>query len=142
MEPTTTHRPPELADQPLPVILKELGNDMSLLIRQEFELLKAETTEKGKKAGVGLGAIGGAGVMALLGLMALTATLILVLDLFLPTWLAALIVTVAWLAGAAVLGLFGKNKVQEATPAAPEQTIETVKEDVSWAKTQMQSAKR
>jgi len=32
--------------------------------------------------------------------------------------------------------------VQEATPPAPEQTVETLKEDVEWAKTQTRSAAR
>jgi hypothetical protein len=56
-------------------------------------------------------------------------------------WIAALIVTVLWAAVAGVLALVGRNKVQEATPPAP-QTVETVKEDVQWAKTQKPSAGR
>jgi hypothetical protein len=40
-----------------------------------------------------------------------------------------------------VLALTGKGRMQQAAPAAPEQTIETVKEDVQWAKTQRQSAR-
>jgi hypothetical protein len=67
------------------------------------------------------------------------ATLILLLDLAMPAWLAALIVTVAYGAVAAVLALRGKQRVAEATPAAPEQTIESVKEDVQWAKTRATS---
>jgi hypothetical protein len=45
-------------------------------------------------------------------------------------------VTVLWAAVAGVLALTGKKKVQEASPVMPEQTVETVKEDVQWAKTQ------
>jgi hypothetical protein len=58
------------------------------------------------------------------------------------TWLAALIVTVVWGIVAAVLALRGKREVQEASPPAPEQTIETIKEDAEWAKTQVRSAGR
>ena len=58
------------------------------------------------------------------------------------TWLAALIVGVLWLAVAGVLALQGKEKVQEATPPVPEQATESVKEDVEWAKTRAQSARR
>ena len=78
--------------------------------------------------------LAGAGVTALLGLGALTALLIIVLDSFLPLVVAALIVTLLWLAVAAVLALSGKKALQSATPPVP-QTVETVKEDIQWAKT-------
>ena len=54
----------------------------------------------------------------------------------LDVWLSALIVTVVYAAIAGVLALMGKKKVQQATPPVPEQTVETLKEDVEWAKTQ------
>jgi nitrate/nitrite transporter NarK len=111
-------------------------------VRQELELAKVEMTEKGKKAGIGAGLIGGAGVAGLLALGALTACLVALLDTAMVTWLAALIVTVVWAAIAAVLALRGRDRVQEMGPAVPEQTIETVKEDVEWAKTQTPSAGR
>ncbi len=86
-------------------------------MRQEIKLAQAEVTEKGKHRGKGAGMLAGAAVLALLGLGALTAFLIIVLDSFLPLWLAALIVTLLWLAIAAVLGLAGKNAIQRAHPA-------------------------
>ena len=70
-----------------------------------------------------------------------TAFLIALLDLGMVTWLAALIVTVIYGAIAAVLAMRGKNKIQEATPPAP-QTVDTLKEDVEWAKTRKPSAAR
>jgi len=115
-------------------LFKELSSETSTLIRQEMALARAELTETGKRAGVGAGMLGGAGVAGLLTLGALTAFLIAVLDTAMDTWLAALIVTVLWGAVAAVLALQGRNKLKEATPPAP-QTVETVKEDVRWAKT-------
>lgn len=132
----------ELRERPIGDLLKQLSQETSTLVRQELELAKAEMTEKGKRAGTGAGILGGAGVAGLLALIALTLTLIYALDTGMPTWVAALIVTVLWAAAAGVLALTGKNKVQEATPAVPEQTVETVKEDVEWAKTQKQSAGR
>jgi hypothetical protein len=48
---------------------------------------------------------------------------------------------VLWTIVAAVLGMSGKKALQAATPPAP-QTVETVKEDIQWAKTQTGSAKR
>jgi hypothetical protein len=79
----------------------------------------------------------GPGRSAALG--ALTACFILALNAVMPAWLAALIVALVYGAIAAFLALRGRDKVKQATPLVPEQTIETVKEDVEWAKTQMRS---
>ena len=57
-------------------------------------------------------------------------------------WLAAFIVTVAYGAVAGVLALTGKTKVQQATPPVPEQATESVKEDVQWAKSRAQAARK
>ena len=65
---------------PVGELLKQLASETSTLVRQELELAKAEMREKGRKAGPGLGMIGGAGVVALLALGTLTAFVILVLD--------------------------------------------------------------
>jgi len=124
----------ELREQSVGDLLKRLSQETSTLVRQEMALARAEITEQGKRAGTGAGMLGGAGVAGLLTLGALTATVIGVLDTAMAFWLAALIVTVIWGAIAGVLALQGRNKIKEATPPAP-QTVETVKEDVRWAKT-------
>lgn len=118
-------------------LFKQLSEDLSSLVRQELKLAQVEMTEKGKKAGLGAGLLGAGGIVGLLALGALTACLIAALATGMETWLAALIVAVVYAAAAGVLALGGKNKVSEATPPAPEQTIETVKEDAQWAKTQL-----
>ena len=128
----------EPRDQSIGELVKDLANETSTLVRQEIDLAKAEMTDRGKRLGKGAGIIGAAALVGLLAAGALTACLIAALDLAMPTWLAALIVTVVYAAGAAVLALQGKEKVGEATPPVP-QTMETVKEDVQWAKTQMTS---
>jgi len=130
----------DLRQEPIGELLKRLSNETTQLMRQELELAKAELAEKGKTAGQGAGMFGAAGVTALLGLGALTACLILALNHAVADWLAALIVAAVWTAAAGVLALRGRDKVQEASPPIPEQTVETVKEDVQWAKTQRQSA--
>jgi apolipoprotein N-acyltransferase len=131
----------ELREQSIGELLKHLSEQTAMLVRQELDLAKAEMQQRGKRAGLGLGLIGGGGVLALAAVGALTATLILVLAEWMDAWLAALIVTVVYAAGAAVLALQGKEKVGEATPPVP-QTMETVKEDVQWAKTQVRSDSR
>ena len=103
-------------------------------------LAKAELSEKGKEAGEGAGLFGGAGVVGLLAAGALTAAIIALLDKAMDTWLAALIVAVVYGAIAAVLALRGKQELQQAAPPVPEQTVDSVKEDVAWAKTRARSA--
>ena len=129
-------------DRPVAELLKELSNQTTTLVRQELELAKAEMAEKGKKAGLGAGMFGGAGLVGLFALGALTTCLIAALDTAMELWLAALIVTVVYAAIAGALALLGKQKTQEATPPAPEQAIDSTKEDVQWAKTRAKSAKR
>ena len=123
----------DLRERPIGELLKQLSQETATLVRQEMELAKAELTESGKKAGLGVGLFGAAGVVGFLTLATLTATIILVLNIWLPAWAAALIVTVVYATIAGVLALQGKERVKEATPPA-KQTVETVKEDVEWAK--------
>ena len=116
--------------------MNQLTTQVPELIRSEIRLAQAELTEKGKRAGLGIGLFGGAGVVALYGVGALIATLILLLALAMDAWLAALIVTVVLFAVAGVLALVGKKQVDEATPVAPEMAIEGVKEDIATVKGQ------
>ena len=132
----------ELRERPLGEVAGELTRDLSLLVRQEIELAKAEMTEKGRVAAPGLGMIGGAGVTGLMAAGALTAFLILALSIFLPEWLSALIVGAVLVGVTYVLVKQGKERVQKAGSPIPEQTIETVKEDVEWAKTRATSARK
>src|SRR5947209_11733827 len=116
-------------------LVKQLSEQASRLARQEVELAKAELAVKGKRAGLGAGMFGGAGVFGFYALGALTATAILALSEAVTAWLAALIVTVVLAAIAGVLALQARRKVQQAVPPGPEQTTESVKEEVQWAKT-------
>ena len=132
----------DLKDRPIGELLRQLSQETATLVRQEIDLAKAEVTEKGKKAGMGAGMFGAAGIVGFLALGALTAFLILALNEFLPAWAAALIVTVVYAAIAGVLAMQGKEKVKEASPPVPEQTVETVKGDIQWAKNQTRSGSR
>jgi uncharacterized membrane protein YqjE len=122
-------------------LVKQLSEQTSTLVRQEIELAKAELAEKAKATGIGAGMFGGAGLLGLLALGALTACFILALDKGMASWLAALIVAAVYGAAAGVLALAGRDRVKEGMPPAPEQTIESVKEDVQWAKTRAKSAR-
>jgi uncharacterized membrane protein YqjE len=136
------NRQPDGSERPIGELLKQLSQETTTLVRQEIDLAKAEMSQKGKRAGLGAGMFGGAGVAGLLALVALTIAAIAALDTGMPTWLAAVIVAVVWAAIAGLLALQGRQKVQAATPPAPEQAIESTKEDVQWAKTRATSARR
>jgi len=138
---TSADHADELRDRPIGELLKQLANETTTLVRQELDLAKAEMREKAGKAGPGVGMWGAAGVTALLAGGALTAFLILALDGVMPNWLAALLVGVVYAAIAGVLYVSGKHRVEEAGSPVPQKTIESVKEDVQWAKHPTTSAK-
>jgi len=139
---TTHQQDGDLRERPIGELLKQLSNETTTLVKQELDLAKAEMAQKGQQAGKGAGMFGGAGILGFLALAALTAALIMAIDKATANWLAALIVAAVYAAIAGILALQGRNKVREAVPPAPEQTVESVKEDVQWAKTRTQSARR
>ena len=129
---TAQHGAPE--GQTLGALVHQLSQQIPELIRSEIRLAQAEVAEKGKRAGVGLGMFSVAGLLAFFAVATFIATAILGLAHVVDAWLAALIVAVVLLAGAAAVGLMGKNKVAEATPAAPERAIKGIKDDVATVK--------
>jgi uncharacterized membrane protein YqjE len=130
---------PDARERPIGELVKDLAGQTSTLVRQEIQLAQAELTSKGKTAGRGVGMLVAAAIAGLLALIALTWGLIAALDTGLPLWLAALIVMLLWGIVGAVLATRGRKELQQATPPVP-QTVETVKEDIQWAKTQTGSA--
>jgi hypothetical protein len=125
--------PTDARERPIGELVKDLSSQTSTLVRKEIELARAEIQQKGKVAGKGAGMLAGAAVAGLLALGALTAALIALLDKAMATWVAALIVMALWAVVALVLAKSGQKALQRATPPAP-QTVETVKEDIQWAK--------
>ena len=132
----------DLQDASAAELVKQLSEQTSRLVHHEMELAKAELAVKGKRAGIGAGMFGGAGTFGLYALGALTAAIIAALATAVDTWLAALIVAVVYGAIAGVLALTGKKKVQEAVPPVPEDTVESVKEDVQWTKARAQQGRQ
>jgi hypothetical protein len=123
-------------------LLKHLSEQTTELIRKEIELAKAELSQKGKVAGAGAGLLGGAAALGLLAAGALTAFIVLLLSEAMDAWLAALIVSVVYAAIAGALALAGRDRVRAGMPPAPEQAVESVKEDMQWAKNQAKSVRR
>jgi membrane protein len=128
--PATTSTP----DDSVAALIKQVTEESSRLVRTELKLAQVEMTDKAKTAGVGIGAFGAAGVLALFGIGCLIITAIFALALVLPTWAAALIVGVVVLAVAGVAALVGKKKVTEAAPPVPSEAVDNVKADVAEIK--------
>ena len=128
-------------ERPIGELVRDLSQQTSTLVRKEIQLAQAELQQKGKIAGKGAGMLGGAAAAGLLALGALTAALITLLDDAMATWVAALIAMALWAIVAAVLAKAGQNALKRATPPAP-QTVETVKEDIQWAKNPTGSVQR
>lgn len=136
------HSPAALTELSVPELMRQLSDQTATLVRQELELAKAELTVKGKRVGIGAGMFGAAGVFGLYALGALTAAVILALGLAVAGWVAALIVAAVYGAVAGGLALSGKSNVQRGVPPIPEQTVQTVREDVTVAKQRAQEGRR
>ena len=119
-------------------LFQQLSTQTATLVRQEIKLAQLELQEKGKRAGLGAGMFGGAGLVALYGVGALVAAAVLALATAVDPWLAALIVAAVLLLVAGVLALSGKRQVKQATPPVPEQALESVQRDVDEVKERAQ----
>jgi hypothetical protein len=126
--------PAEAEERSVSELLQQLTEQTTRLAQKEIELAKAEMAAKGKRLGIGAGAFSAAGSIALFALGAVTAAAILGLATALEDWLAALIVAGVYLLVAGALALFGRSKVQAATPPVPEQAAESVREDLESTK--------
>ncbi|MDQ3608189.1 MAG: phage holin family protein [Actinomycetota bacterium] len=115
-------------------LVKQLTEQTKTLVKQEMRLAQAELQEKGKKVGIGAGMFGIGGLVAFFGAATLIAALVLALATALAPWLSALIVGVVLLAVAGGAALVGKKQIEQATPPVPQQTVETVKQDVDHVK--------
>ena len=131
---TTSGDRTDLSEEPLGAVVHRLSEQIPELVRSEIRLAQAELAQKGKSAGIGVGLFSAAGLFALYGLAALFTTAIVLLDLALPLWAAALIVTGVLFAIAGIAALTGKKQVSQATPPAPEKAIAGVKQDVATIK--------
>ncbi len=119
-------------DKSLGELVATATQDLSLLVHQEIALAKAEIKRDVTAAGKGAGMFGGAGFTGLFALLFLSVALAFALGR--PTTLGVgfLLVGVLYALAAAVLALSGKKQLAKVGP--PEKTIESVKDDLAWAK--------
>lgn len=136
------HNGAELEDRSVADLVKQLTEQTRTLARQEIELAKAELAAKGRKAGIGAGMLGAAGLLGFFAFAVLTACFVLGLVTAMAPWLAALVVAVVYGAIAGVLALTGRKEIRAATPPVPEQAVDEVKEDVRWTKQRARAGRR
>jgi hypothetical protein len=121
------------SDRSLGELFSEMTSDLTLLLRKELDLAKAETKEELRKAGTAAGAFGGAAFAGYMAVVLLSFAAAWGLAAVIPTGWAFLIVGVLYGIVGAVLFLGGRHRMKQVSPV-PEQTVETLKEDVQWAK--------
>jgi Flp pilus assembly protein TadB len=134
---TATIKPPsaetdatDLADRSTADLVKLAAEQVSRLVRDELKLAQTELAEKGKRAGIGVGLFGTAGVVSLYGVGVLIAAAVLGLATALEPWIAALIVAVVLVLLAGLLALIGRGQVKKAVPPAPTEAVRNVKADI------------
>ena len=134
--------PPAQADRPITELLKELAGQVSLLVRQEFELARAEILRKLSEARGPAAAFGLAALFALGAFGALTALLIIAIALVVPLWSAALAVTVIFAVVAGAAAATGRSQLRRLGSPVPTQTIQTIKEDVNAVRSGIERGRR
>jgi hypothetical protein len=130
------------SEPPLGELFRQLSDDATRLIRQEIALGKVEMRETGSALARDGAKVGIAAGIGLLGAMAGTAFLIVGLGALIGNyWLSSLIVTVAMLVVAAVLGKGAIDDIRS-RDLKPTETLETLRADAEWAKREADIVKR
>lgn len=111
-------------------LVQQLSEQTAVLVRKEMRLAQVELQEKGKRAGIGAGMFGGAGLVALYGAGAVVAAVIMLVATAIEPWISAVIVGVVLLAIAGLMALLGRRQVEQATPPKPERAMKSVQDDV------------
>jgi F0F1-type ATP synthase assembly protein I len=127
----TAATPPDGSERSLSELVSSMSQDLSTLVRKELELAKEETRAEIAKVTRAGSSVGGAAAAGLYAGVALVMALGYLLDLLLPTGMAFLLVAVVLGAAAAVLAKKAQREIQDIDPA-PQQTIETMKENAQW----------
>ncbi len=125
---------PKRPERSLGELFGEMTSEVSTLFRQEVQLAKTEAKDEASRAAKGVGMFAGAGVAAWMALLFVSLALAWLLDQAMNTALAFLIVGLIWVIAAAVLALVGKSRIKSVEPLPT--TVQTIKEDVEWAKQQ------
>src|SRR3954454_12281507 len=125
--PMTADGRPDVEGASVGALIGEVTKDLSVLMRQELELAKAELKIEAKKAGAGAGLFGAAGFAGYMVLLFLSIALWWALSHLVGHSWSALIVAVLWGIVGAVAFVMGRKKFQQVNPK-PERTVDTLQE--------------
>jgi hypothetical protein len=123
-------------DRSLGQMFADLSRETRTLIQQEIQLARTEITEKASRMAKGAGFIVGGALLAYGGLLAVVAAVVLGLIAFgLPAWAGALLGGIVVAGVGYVLIRCGLATLRP-LELAPRQTMDTLKEDVQWLRSQ------
>lgn len=114
-------------------LFSRMTGDVSTLVRKELELAKVEIKEEAKAAGKASGKLGVAALTGYLSVLFASLAVAFLLDQLMPTSLAFAIVAILYGIAALVMARSGRRQLKTVNPR-PEETVETLREDVEWAK--------
>lgn len=117
-------------------LLRSVSRGIGTLLKQEVEFAKVEMTKGMAHARKGLIMLAVGGVLGYTGLLVLLAAAVIGLAQVVPLWLSALLIGLVLAIAGAVLLMSGKNHLK-AENLKPQKTINVVKEDISWMKSQL-----
>lgn len=101
--------PPSLGE-----LLSNVSEDLSVLVRQELALAKAEATQTARRVGTGTGMLAGAAVAGYFVLLFLSIALWWSLGTAIGHGWSALIVVLVWAVIGAVLAVLGRSALRKA----------------------------
>lgn len=125
---------PGLRITALPRTLKLLFRLAPRQLNDEIAFAKIELKRKGIQVGVAAAFFAVALVFLVFLVIGLIVAAIMGLATIMPAWLAALLVSAAFLLIALIGGLVGVRKFKQAMPLVPEETIRGIKHDIGIAK--------
>jgi hypothetical protein len=116
-------------------LIRDLMHELTLLVRNEAELARAEISEKVSQAGFGVASLAIAAVVLLGGFIILLHAAVYGLALVWPQWLAALVIGGAVTLIGLLLLLAARRKLRPQN-LAPRRTTESIRKDQAIAQEQ------
>jgi len=129
----TDESKPKQPDKSLGDLFGDLSSEFTDLLRAQLELAKVELRSEARKAGETARFFGGAAIAAYMALVLLSFAIGFGLATVMNAGWAFLIVGTAYAVAAVILFLLGRERARNVNPV-PQQTIDSVKEDVKWAR--------
>lgn len=117
-------------------LLRSLSRGIGVLLKQEVEFAKVEVSKQMAHARKGVIFLAMGAMLGFSGFLVLLAAAVFALAQVVPLWLSALLVGLAIVIAGGILLWSGKNELK-AEKLKPQKTIDVVKEDISWMKSQL-----